>query len=306
MTMSSVTKTFEGGRPPAELSFGVGLRRPHFDGILDNHAGVDFLEILSENYMAFGGRPRRVLRAAAERLPIVMHGVSLNIGGLDPLNPDYLERLGRLIRELKPPWFSDHLSYSAHGGVEYNDLIPLPFTEEAVVHVVERIKQVQAIADVPFLLENPSYYVVMPGAEMSEAEFVCEVVRRADCGLLLDVNNVHVNAVNHGYDARAFIDAMPASRVLQYHISGHDSSGDFIIDTHGSRIIDQVYDLYRYALRRIGVAWTLLEWDNNIPSLELLLRENDNVRRAAAEVLPATARRGQASAGEGEHVAASA
>jgi uncharacterized protein (UPF0276 family) len=304
MIMSSAAKAFVEQRPQAELTFGVGLRRPHFDGILENNAGIDFLEILSENYMAFGGRPRRVLRAAAERFPIVMHGVSLNIGGLDPLNPDYLVRLGRLIEEVRPPWFSDHLSYSAHGGVEYNDLIPLPFTEEAVAHVVERIKQVQAIADVPFLLENPSYYVVMPGAEMSEAEFVCEVVRRADCGLLLDVNNVHVNAVNHGYDARAFIDAMPAERVLQYHIAGHDSSGEFVIDTHGSYIIDEVYALYRYTLGRIGPAWTLLEWDNNIPSLEQLLRENDNVRHAAAEVLPAAARQPRPRARISDHVRA--
>jgi uncharacterized protein (UPF0276 family) len=285
--MTTTTKAHFGGpqQPVAELAFGVGLRRPHFDRILEHNQGVDFLEIISENFLSFGGRPRRVLAAALERFPVVMHGVSLSIGGLDPLNQDYLDKLKDLIDVVRPPWFSDHLSYSSHIGVEYHDLIPLPFSEEAVEHVVRRIKQVQDRIRVPFLLENPSYYVELPGKEMSEAEFVREVVTRADCGLLLDVNNVYVNAQNHGYDAREFLDAMPKGRVLQYHIAGHDGSGEFLVDTHGSHIIPEVYALYQYALERIGPAWTLLEWDNNIPSLEVLLRESRNVREAASRVL---------------------
>ncbi|NOZ02324.1 MAG: DUF692 domain-containing protein [Deltaproteobacteria bacterium] len=262
-------------------TFGIGLRRPHFKEIFDNHEGVDFLEIISENFMNFGGLPRDVLARALERFPVVMHGVSLSIGGIDPLNQDYLDRLRNLIEFVRPPWFSDHLSYSSAHGVEYHDLIPLPFTMEAVDHVVQRVKQVKSIADVPFLLENPSYYAEMPGKEMSEAEFICEVVKRADCGLLLDVNNIYVNAVNHGYDPHAFIDSMPAERVLQYHIAGHDDSGGFLVDTHGSHIIQPVYDLYEYALGRLGPAWTLLEWDNDIPPLDVLLAENLNVRHVA-------------------------
>ena len=268
-----------------DAAFGIGLRRPHFHEIFENNDGVDFLEIVSENFMNFGGLPLDVLKKSIERFPVVMHGVSLSIGGLDPLNPDYLKRLKKLIELVKPPWFSDHLSYSSAHGVEYHDLIPLPFTREAVDHVVARIRQVQAITDVPFVLENPSYYAEMPGKEMSEAEFVREVVTEADCGLLLDVNNVYVNAVNHGYDPYAFLDEMPAERVLQYHIAGHDDSGDFLVDSHGSYIISPVYELYRHALDRIGPAWTLIEWDNEIPSLDVLLEENRNVRKTARQVL---------------------
>lgn len=264
---------------------GIGLRRPHFADIFERHDGVDFLEIVSENFMNFGGLPRNVLSRALERFPVVMHGLSLSIGGVDPLNQDYLDKLKELVEFVKPPWFSDHLSYSSAHGVEYHDLIPLPFTGEAVAHTVERIKAVQARIPVPFLLENPSYYAEMPGKEMSEAEFVAEVIDRADCGLLLDVNNVYVNAENHGFDPYDFIDHMPADRVLQYHIAGHDDSGEFLVDSHGSHIIQPVYELYEYALNRVGPAWTLVEWDNEIPPLETLLQENHNVRRVADRAL---------------------
>lgn len=267
-----------------DLLFGVGLRRPHFDGILENHAGVDFLEIISENFMNFGGRPRAVLERVRERFPIVMHGVSLSVGSLAPFNPRYLDRLERLIEWVDPPWFSDHLSWASHAGVQHHDLIPLPFTEEAVRHVVGKIQILQSRFRIPFVLENPSYYVELPGKEMTEAEFVAEVVTRADCGLLLDINNVYVNAVNHGYDPYGFIDAMPRNRVLQYHMAGHDDSGPVLIDSHGAPVIDPVFDLYRHALGRVGPAWTLLEWDNNIPSLADLLQENSRIRAAASQV----------------------
>ncbi len=271
--------------PPKELRFGVGLRRNHFDTIHENHEGIDFLEILPENYMDFGGRPRHVLRRAREQFPIVTHGVSLSIGGLDPLDMDYLRGVRELVKELDAPWFSDHLCYASAFGVQYHDLLPLPFTAEAIDHVVARVRTAQEFVGRPLLLENPSYYVEMPGKEMSEAEFLVAVATRADCGILLDVNNVYVNATNHGYDARAFIDAMPAERVLQLHIAGHDDTGPFLIDTHGSHIIDEVFDLYAYTLKRIGPAWTLLEWDNEIPDLPVLLAENANVRRVAASAL---------------------
>lgn len=273
------------GLPPHGPAFGVGLRRPHFDDVLERPEGVDFLEITPENFMDFGGRPRDVLRRVRDRWPILSHGVSLNIGGPDPLDSHYLERLGELLEMIRPAWFSDHLSYSAAFGVEYHDLVPLPFTEEAIEHVVARVRQVQSIIRRPFLLENPSYYVKMPGAEMTEAEFVVEVVRRADCGLLLDVNNVYVNATNHGYDAREFIAAMPAERVIEYHIAGHDGGGPFLVDTHGAHIIDPVFDLYDYTLRTLGPAWTLLEWDNSVPSWDTLVAENQAVRRVAERAL---------------------
>ena len=270
--------------PKPGPGFGVGLRRPHFEEIFDNHEGIDFLEVVSENFMEFGGRPQKVLQRAREMFPIIPHGVNMSIGGIDPLNETYLERLKKLIGQLRPPWFSDHLCYSSAFGVSYHDLIPLPFTEEAVDHLVERIKKVQGMMGIPFLLENISYYAVMP-SEMTEAEFTIEVITRADCGLLLDVNNVYVNARNHGYDAHEFIDAMPAERVLQYHIAGHDASGPFLLDTHGEHIHKEVFDLYSYTLNRVGPVWTLLEWDNNIPTLEILLEENGKVRATSERTL---------------------
>ena len=263
------------------MAHGVGLRRQHFDSILEHHPGVDFFEILPENFMRFGGRPRDILKRAADSLPIVIHGTALSIGGPDPLSERYLDELEELIRLVRPPWFSDHLCYSSAHGVEYFDLIPLPFTEEVVAHVVDRVKAVQDRMGIPFLVENPSYYVKMPGAEMTEAEFVHAIVTRADCGLLLDVNNVFVNATNHGYDPRAYVDAMPRGRVLQYHMAGHFQDEDVLIDTHGAAVRQEVLDLYEYTLGVLGPAWTLLEWDNNIPPLDDLLAENDRVRASA-------------------------
>ncbi len=271
-------------RPKPSQAFGLGLRRPHFEEICQKHGGVDFLELICENFMDFGGRTREVLERVTDAFPIVVHGVSMSVGGPDPLREDYLEGLKKFLETVKPPWFSDHLCYTSAFGVEYHDLMQLPFTEEAVEHVVERIKKIQARMGIPFLVENISYYAVMPG-DMTEAEFTREVVTRADCGLLLDVNNVFVNSANHGYDPRGFIDAMPADRVLQYHIGGHDDSGPFIVDTHSRPVPKAVLDLYAYTLRKIGPAWTLLEWDNDIPELDVLLAENEKVRSTAAGVL---------------------
>ncbi len=271
-------------RPRPSPAFGLGLRRPHFDEIFEKHDGIDFLEIISENFMDFGGRTREVLERAMGTFPIVVHGVSMSVGGPDPLKEDYLERLKGFIEFVKPPWFSDHLCYTSAFGVEYHDLMQLPFTEEAVDHVAERIKTIQGRIGIPFLVENISYYAVMPG-DLTEAEFTREVITRADCGLLLDVNNVFVNAANHGYDAQAFIDAMPAERVLQYHIGGHDASGPFIVDTHSTPVRKEVLDLYAYTVQKIGPAWTLLEWDNEIPGLDVLLAENEKIRDTALKVM---------------------
>ncbi len=285
--MSSLREITPGTRGQGAAGlFGIGLRRPHFDDIFTaDTSGVDFLEIVTENYFRFGGRPRAVLERAAEQFTIIPHGVGLSIGSPDPLNPDYLERLERLLAWLDPPWFSDHLAYSSAFGVEYHDLLPLPFSEEAVRHVAGRASEVQARMGRTLLLENPSTYLELPGAEMSEAEFTREVVERADCGILLDVNNVYVNSQNHAYDPYAFIDALPLDRVLQLHIAGHDASGDFIVDTHGAPIVAEVFELFRYTLQRLGPTWTLLEWDNDIPPLSRLMAENEAVRRVAQGAL---------------------
>lgn len=261
-----------------EARFGIGFRREHFETIFQRNEGIDFLEILPENFMDFGGRPARALEQALERWPVTIHGVSLNIGGLGPLDDVYLEALGRVIARVRPPWFTDHLSASGAHSVHYHDLVPLPFNRAAVDHVVERVRRVQARLDVPFGLENPSYYMKLPGAEMTEAEFVNEVLHRADCGMLLDVNNVFVNATNHGYDARAFINALPADRVLEVHMAGHEDLGDLLLDTHGRPVRDEVFALYEYAVRRIGPRWTLLERDNDVPPVERLLDEVAHLR----------------------------
>jgi len=267
------------------LGYGVGLRRPHFEDIFEHEGDVDFLEILGDNFAVYGGRPRAVLGRAAKHFPLVVHGVGLNIGGLDPLNEDYLDAILALAERYQMRWFSDHLCQSAGSGVEYYDLVPLPFTEEALAHVVRRVEQVQEKARIPFLLENPSYYVAFGASEMSEAEFLTEVVRRSGCGLLLDVNNVYVNAENHGYDARAFIDALPLDRVGQIHMAGHTREDDVIIDTHGDHVIPEVFDLYEHTVARTGPVTTLLEWDNDIPSMDVLAEENAKVRAHGEKVL---------------------
>ena len=267
------------------LGYGVGLRREHWDDIFDRTDEVDFLEILTENFLTFGGVRRRILERAAEVFPCVLHGTALSIGSVAPLDTDYLDALGALVKQIRAPWFSDHLCFSSAFGVEYHDLMPLPFTEDALEHVVARTKQVQTYADVPFALENPSYYIEYAHSTMTEAAFVAELCERADCGLLLDVNNVYVNAQNHGYDARAFIDAMPHDRVVQIHMAGHHDRGDVIIDTHGAKAVDPVMELYAYTLERTGPVSTLFEWDNEVPSLAVLLAENRRCRATGEQVL---------------------
>lgn len=267
------------------MGFGIGLRRRHFGEIFDNNDGIDVLEITSENFMKLGGKEHEILTKVKEHFPLVAHGVSMSIGGPDPLDEEYLTELIKLVKFIETPYFSDHLSYSSAFGVEYHDLIPLPFSKEAVNHVVPRIKQVQDMAGLPFLVENPSYYVEMPGAEMSEIDFLLEIVEKADCGVLLDVNNVFVNASNHGYDPKAYIDAIPRERVLQYHIAGHFDEGEFIIDTHGADIIDEVFKLYEYAIKHTGPVTTIIERDFEIPPLSDLIAENKLVRAAGKRAL---------------------
>lgn len=279
----------------------MGLRRPHFQAITEDPTGVDFVEIVIENFLGFGGPARAALEAMAAQRPVVMHGLGLSIGSPDPLDLAYVDAVATLAAETGARWTTDHLSYSAAFGVEYHDLLPLPFTEAAVEHVVRRVEQVQARLDVPFALENPSYYMahpVHPGTGgLSEAEFIRRVVTEAGCGLLLDVNNIYVNAHNHGYDPYAFVDAMPLDHVVQLHVAGHVSARelgaetaalvgeDLLIDTHGAPICDPVFDLLAYTLERTGPVAVLLERDHDIPSYDALRAENDRVRAVGQAAL---------------------
>ncbi|QRK05117.1 DUF692 domain-containing protein [Archangium violaceum] len=266
------------------LGAGVGLRREFYAQLPETSRALDWVEIIPENFLTLGGRPQRVLDACTERWPVLPHGVALNIGGPEPLDEDYLSRLKALVERVDAPFFSDHLCYTRLGGAYLYDLLPLPFSEEAVEHVVSRVREVKERVGRPFLLENPSYYARMPGGTLDEATFLRHVVEQADCGLLLDVNNVYVNALNHGYDPRAFVDALPLERVVQIHLAGHERLPEVILDTHGAAVCDDVWSLYRYVLERTGPVSTLIEWDQDIPSLDAVLDEADRARAVLAEV----------------------
>ena len=269
---------------------GLGLRRKFADELAAHQdPGIDFLEIVPENWMFYGGRFRRTLAACAERWPTVPHGVSLNIGGLEPLDDEYLSALAKLAREVRAPFFSDHVCYSSAGGGPVHDLLPLPFTAEAAEHVGRRGREMAARVELPLVLENATFYSHMPDAELGEAGFLRASLEAADAGLLLDVNNVYVNAQNHGGDPRAFIDSMPLEKVRQLHVAGHTQRGDTIIDTHIGPVVDPVWDLFRYTLERAGrLIPTLIEWDQDIPGLPEVLAEVARARVEArkAGVLP--------------------
>ncbi len=249
------------------LGFGVGLRTPHFTHILRERPPVDWFEVISENYMDSGGRPRHVLDRVAERYPIVMHGVSLSIGSTDPLDFEYLRKLKVLADRVNARWISDHICWTGVAGKNAHDLLPVPFTEQTLAHIVERIRTVQEYLERPLVLENPSSYVEFAASTMPEWEFVTRLATDADCGLLLDVNNVFVSAMNHDFDPAQYIRSLPHERVVQFHLAGHTDCGTHRIDTHDGPVIDPVWELYRLAHRLTGGnAATLLEWDANIPT----------------------------------------
>ena len=275
------------------LGCGIGLRPPHYDAAVAGRAGVDWLEVITENVMVDGGNPRRVLRGARAHYPVVLHGVSLSLGSVDPLDERYLARLAALAAEVEPAWISDHLCWSSFGGHTGHDLWPLPFTEEALDHVARRIARVQERLGRRILVENVSSYLEFRHSAMTEWEFLSALAERADCGLLLDVNNVFVSAHNHGFDPLAFIDGLPPARIGQFHVAGHRREATHLLDTHDHPVADAVWALTRQAVARVGAASMLLERDDDIPPLEELVAE---ARRAAAivgEVWPAeSARRG--------------
>ena len=268
------------------LGCGLGLRPPHYGAAARGHIGVDWLEVITENFMVEGGNPRRVLRAARAHYPIVLHGVSMSLGSVDPLDDRYLDRLAALADEVEPAWISDHLCWSSFSGHTGHDLWPLPYTEEALAHVADRIASVQDRLGRRILVENVSSYLTFRHSTMTEWEFLSALAARADCGLLLDVNNVHVSAHNHGFDAAAFVEGLPAARVAQLHVAGHRREPTHLVDTHDHPVADEVWQLQRRAVARTGPIATLLERDDDIPPLEELVAE---ARRASAIALGAAA-----------------
>ncbi|MCW2307240.1 MNIO family bufferin maturase [Rhodobium gokarnense] len=271
-------------RPPY-LGFGLGLRPDHYGAILDGDPPVDWFEIISENYMVAGGRPLANLDRVRERFPLVMHGVSMSIASTQPLDMDYLASLKRLAKRVEPQWISDHLCWTGVHGINLHDLLPFPYTEEALDHVVERVCRVQDFLGRRLTLENVSSYVSFASSQMPEWEFISELARRADCWLLLDINNIYVSAFNHGFDAHDFLAGIPVDRVVQFHLAGHSHETTYIIDTHDHAVPDDVWSLYAAALKRFGPVSAMIERDADIPPLDEMLSELDIARRVYAETL---------------------
>jgi uncharacterized protein (UPF0276 family) len=266
------------------LGYGLGLRADHYEALLDAH-DVDWLEAISENYLVPGGKPLDWLRRMRERYPVVLHGVSLSIGSQDALDRDYLSALKKLADSIEPAWMSDHLCWTGAHGRNLHDLLPLPYTEESIAHVSARVRQVQDFLGRRILLENVSSYVEFKASTMPEWEFLAAIAERADCLILLDVNNIHVSSRNHGFDAREYLAGIPVHRVQQFHLAGHTFQNSLIIDTHDQPVSDSVWDLYADAVRRFGPVSTMIERDDNIPPLADLLAELDHAR-AIAESIP--------------------
>ena len=263
------------------LGFGLGLRPEHYTAVLEDRPDVDWFEIISENYLVDGGKPLYFLDRIREHYPMVMHGVSLSIGGSDPLDSDYLAALKRLALRVEPDWISDHLCWTGIDGRNLHDLLPLPYTEEAIAHVAGRVGRVQDCLGRQILLENVSSYVTYTDSRVSEWEFLSAVAERADCHILLDVNNIWVSAHNHGFDPLAYLDGVPPGRVRQIHLAGHSYNGSLIVDTHDHPVPDPVWALYAETIARLGPVSTMIERDGDIPPLDALLAELAQARALA-------------------------
>lgn len=270
------------------LGFGLGLRVPHYEAILATHPAVDWFEVLSENYLVPGGRPLHYLLRIRELYPLAMHGVSLSIGSSAPLNREYLRELKALAQRIEPAWISDHLCWTGVAGRNTHDLLPLPYTEEALASIVERVSTVQDLLGRRILLENVSSYVEFHDSRLSEWQFISEIAVRADCLILLDVNNIYVSAVNHQFDPLDYLNAIPAERVQQIHLAGHEDHGDYLVDTHDHPVPDPVWELYAAAVRRFGAVSTMIERDDHIPPLEELCAELECARTLCARTLAET------------------
>jgi uncharacterized protein (UPF0276 family) len=253
--------------------FGLGLRTPHYEAVLNEPHPIDWLEVITENYLVPGGKPLDYLERIRSRFPLVMHGVSLSIGSTDPVDFEYLAQVRALAARIEPHWISDHLCWTGIEGHNLHDLLPLPYTEEALASVVERVGQVQDALGRQILLENVSSYLTYRASDMSEWEFLREVAQRADCAILLDINNIHVSAVNHGFDPLTYLQSIPKDRVRQFHLAGHSDLKGHLIDTHDHPIAEPVWDLYCAAVAQFGAVPTMIERDDNIPALSELVAE---------------------------------
>lgn len=276
-----------------KLGHGVGLRSKHFPQYLETKVELGFIEAISENFMGVGGRVGAVLEKVRGETPVALHGVALGIGGTGPLNKKYLSGLKELVDRVEPALVSDHLCWGAHGGRYVHDLLPLPFTEESLKNVVRRVEHVQEFLGRQILLENVSSYLEYTASTLTEWDFLAEISRRADCGILLDVNNIYVSAQNHRFDPHDFLRGIPVDRVGQIHLAGHRDEGAYLFDTHDHPVCDEVWELYDATVRRFGAVPTLIEWDDQIPPLERLLAESKRAQEVeAAALAPAVKRAG--------------
>lgn len=266
------------------LGFGLGLRTDHYEQILDEKPNIDWFEIITENYLVPGDKPLFYLDKIREHYPMVMHGVSLSIGSSDPLDFAYLNELKKLANRIEPIWISDHLCWTGVHGKNTHDLLPLPYTEESINHVVKRIEQIQEFLGQRILIENVSSYVTYKQSAISEWDFLIEISNRADCLILLDVNNIYVSSVNHEFDPKTYINSLPSDRIYQIHLAGHSDMGDYIVDTHDEDIVDAVWNLYAYTIQRHGKISTMIERDDSIPPLTSLLNELSHARRIVDEL----------------------
>ena len=269
-------------RTQSHLGFGLGLRPKHYDALLNSSAPpVQWLEVLTENYLVPGGKPLHFLDRLSERYPMVMHGVSLSIAGHEPLHAEYLDEVARLAKRTNAKWISDHLCFTGVDSINAHDLLPVPFTCESLRHIAQRIAQVQDRFGQRILIENVSSYLTYKQSEMTEWQFLTELTREADCLLLLDVNNVYVSSVNHGFDPLTYLQNIPVDRVQQFHLAGHSTLGHFLIDTHDMPVCEAVWSLYAQAVARFGSGSTMIERDDNIPELPELLAELAHARDIA-------------------------
>jgi uncharacterized protein (UPF0276 family) len=272
-----------------KLDVGLGLRPEHYAHVLEELPPVSWFEVISENYMGIGklssGKPIQILEKIRENYPIVFHGVSLSIGSVDPLNFQYLESLKILINRFTPEWVSDHICWTGVHGENLHDLLPLPYTKETIDHLVGRIQQVQEFLGQRFIFENVSSYISYTQSEMSEWEFISEITRRSGCGLLLDVNNIYVSSVNHGFDASKFLNGVPKNSVVQMHLAGYSDHGNYLLDAHDSPVSDPVWALYREACEIFGAIPTLIEWDAEIPSFQILFNEAKKAKKIQEEFI---------------------